>query len=159
MPGNEYLLLFSYKYWLLQTCAMMLTALLIPRLTVTGPFGACVGVLGLGLVNATIWDAALFFSLPESLTLRAGLLFLANGILFWVLVKLLPGIEVQGLLPALIAPVVFTVTSVLIAMYAPMMDWSGLFELFLAAFDFLRDYFSQPNLKKTSDLFQQIAVV
>ena len=42
---------------------------------------------------------------------------LINGVLFWVLVKVLPGIEIQGILPAVLAPVTYTVLTVLIQTY------------------------------------------
>jgi hypothetical protein len=58
--------------------------------------------------------------------MQALLLFLANGVLFWILVKILPGIEVQGVLPALAAPVVFTLTSLFIDHYLADVDWLAL---------------------------------
>lgn len=109
--------------WILQIIAMMITALLIPGFTVSGPIGALLGVVGLAFVNAHLWDAALFFSIPDSLTSQALVTFFANGLIFWVLVKILPGIEVKGLLPALLAPVVFSVTSMLLYTYCKDVDW------------------------------------
>ena len=50
---------------------------------------------------------------------------LANGLVFWVLVKILPGIEVSGLLPAIAAPVVFSITSLLVYRYGKDVDWVG----------------------------------
>jgi len=112
-------------YWLLQIISMAITAALIPRLYITSLFGAGIIVAAIALVNATVWDAALFFQLPESFSLHALTLLLANGILFWVLVKLLPGIEVVGILPAILAPVVFTITSLLIAEISADINWEA----------------------------------
>jgi uncharacterized membrane protein YvlD (DUF360 family) len=110
------------NYWGLQTVAMMLTALLIPRMKITSIFGALGIVLALGLVNATVWDTALFFSVPSSFSRHALTLLAANGLLFWVLVKLLPGIEIDGFAPALVAPVVFTALSLAISAYGRDLD-------------------------------------
>jgi uncharacterized membrane protein YvlD (DUF360 family) len=108
--------------WALQTVAMALTALALPKLRITGILGAFGTVAALALVNTTIWDAGLFASLPGSFSVQALQLLGANGLLFWILVKLLPGIEVDGILPALAAPVVYTVLSVLISTYASDVD-------------------------------------
>ncbi len=113
----------TLNYWLLQTVAMMLTALLIPKMRITGLFGAFLIVLALGLVNATVWDAALFFQVPRAFSTQALVLLAANGVIFWILVKILPGIEVEGVLAALAAPVVFTVLSLLISQYGRDVDW------------------------------------
>jgi uncharacterized membrane protein YvlD (DUF360 family) len=110
------------NYWGLQTVAMMLTALLIPRMRITSIFGAMGIVLALGLVNATVWDTALFFSVPSSFSGHALTLLAANGLIFWVLVKLLPGIEIDGFAPAFVAPVVFTALSLVISTYGRDID-------------------------------------
>ena len=110
------------NYWGLQTIAMMLTALVIPRMKITSIFGALGIVLALGLVNATVWDTALFFSVPSTFSRQALTLLLSNGVLFWVLVKLLPGIEIEGFAPAFVAPVVFTALSLLISAYGRDLD-------------------------------------
>ena len=91
-----------YSYWIMQTLAMLLTAALIPRLRITSIFGAIGIVACLGFVNSTVWDAALFFSVPSSFTMQAITLLLSNGVLFWILVKVLPGIEVRGVAAALV---------------------------------------------------------
>jgi uncharacterized membrane protein YvlD (DUF360 family) len=110
------------NYWALQTLAMMVTAALIPRMRITSLFGALGIVLALALVNATVWDTALFFSVPSSFSRHALTLLAANGLLFWVLVKALPGIEIDGFAPAFVAPVVFTALSLLISAYGRDVD-------------------------------------
>ena len=105
---------------------MGLTALLIPRLRITSIFGAILMVVGLALVNAHLWDAALFLSVPDTLTVHALTLFVVNGLIFWILVKLLPGIEVSGFLPALVAPALFSIISILLTTYGPEIDFLGI---------------------------------
>jgi len=111
------------NYWILQMIAIAVTAAIIPGLRITSIFGAVLMVAGLALANATMWDAALFMSIPQSASLQAFMLLFSNGILFWVLVKLLPGIEVRGVLPAIAAPVVFTVFSLIISHYLKDVSW------------------------------------
>jgi len=130
----------TLSYWFLQSLAMGLTALLIPGLRITSVFGALASVVALALVNATVWDAALFFSVPHALSTQMLVLLIGNGAIFWVLVKLLPGIEVDGILPALAAPVVFTFASVLVSNYGREIEWAQLLTWFAERVRDLRDY-------------------
>lgn len=148
MQGNS-LFSLNLSYWLLQAAAMLITSWLIPRLRITSFFGALTTVIALAFINSKVWDAALFFHIPDSFTMQALLLFLTNGIIFWVLVKILPGIEVQGLLPALLAPVVFTVCSILISKYAPLINWTKLFDMLIDLFKYLKSYFQHNMPGKT----------
>ncbi len=131
----------DFKFWALQTVAMMLTAFALPGLKVKGPVGAFLAVAALAYLNATYWDWALFFKLPDSFTVKAALLVLVNGILFWLIVKLLPGIEIEGFWPALIAPMVFALLSVLIPTLYGEINWSRVWSEVAALFTGLRDYF------------------
>lgn len=114
----------DYVGWFLQTVAMLVTALLIPGFKVKGPLSALLLVVALALVNAHIWDAALFFSVPNSLTIQTAVLLVANAVLFFILVKILPGVEINGILPALVAPVLFTILGVLADHYGREIDWA-----------------------------------
>lgn len=109
--------------FLIQVVAMLLTCLFIPRLRVTSIFGAIFMVISISLINRLLWDDHLFTMIPMDKTQSTISLFLANGVIFWVLVKLLPGIEVSGVLPALVAPVVFSITTVVVTEGAKNVDW------------------------------------
>lgn len=117
---------FNIATWILQTAAMLLTALLIPKLTIDGPIPAFVTVVTLAFINSHVWSTALFFEIPDSATAQAATLLVCNGVIFWIVVKVLPGIDCEGFLPALIAPVVFTVTMMLISRYGSDIDWIAL---------------------------------
>jgi uncharacterized membrane protein YvlD (DUF360 family) len=131
---------FRISFWIIQTVAMMLTALFIPRLRVNGPLGAFLTVVTLALVNAHFWDAALFFSIPDSLTTRSLSLLFANGVLFWLLVKILPGVEISGILPSLLAPVLFTVITIVLQQASQHVDWSAVGEEALRLLSELRGF-------------------
>lgn len=133
------------NHWVLQTVAMLATALLIPKLRIKSLFGAFKIVVLLALLNAFVWDAALFFSIPDAMTSQAITLFLVNGLIFWGLVKVLDGIEVEGFLPALVAPIVFTVFNLIIAEYAPLIDWTELFDVGRGAIETLKDDLGTPG--------------
>ena len=135
----------NLTHWVIQSIAMGLTAFLLPGLRVTGLFGGALAVLALAFVNTHLWDAALFFHVPDHFSTQAGLIFLANGLIFWIIVKLLPGIEVDGFLPALAAPLIFTVTGVLIDKYLPLIDWNALWVSIQSAFHKVRSLVSEPQ--------------
>lgn len=142
MPQLESLLAsfsINYNYWILQSIAMGLTCFFIRGLSLSSPLGAIFMVVGLAYVNSMLWDAALFFKLPDSLSMQVVTLSLANGCIFWVLVKLLPGIEVQGIVPALVAPIVFTITSLIISSYLQDVDWLTLGQAGINRVQSLRD--------------------
>lgn len=122
----------------MQTVAMLLTAILIPNLRITGPIAALVTVVALAFVNSHLWDAALFFRIPDTFTMHAAALLISNGIIFWILVKLLPGIEVDGFWAALVAPIVFTILSILISKYGVLIDWNSIWQQCLGAIEGLR---------------------
>lgn len=142
------------NYWICQAVTMFATTLVIPKLRITSIFGAFWIVMAIAFVNATVWDAALWFSLPESFTNQAVTLLLANGMIFWVLVKMLPGIEVDGLIPAIVAPVVFTVISLLIATYAKNLDWIALIKEILTMVIELKDELLQQMASGESNAYR-----
>ena len=134
-----------FHFWILQLLAMLLTILLIPKLRISGLAGTLFLVGAIALVNAFLWDPALFYAIPDAVSLQAFLLLLANGVIFWMLVKLVPGIEVEGLTPAIAAPVVFTACSILVNRYGSTIDWTAVFkvlsEAIVGIFGTVREYF------------------
>ena len=148
---------FNASHWIIQTVAMMITVFFIPRLRVNGPLPALATVIVLAFINAHLWSTALFFSIPSSLTLQTVLLLLVNGIIFWIVVKVLPGIEVDGIFPAIVAPLVFTVLSIVIEAYAPSIDWRGLWQEAVSWMNFLRGYFQTAETLKGAQLLPHLA--
>ncbi|MCB0319462.1 MAG: phage holin family protein [Bdellovibrionales bacterium] len=141
----EVLALLSIQRWIFQAVAMSLTAAVIPGLKITSVFGPILAVVSLAFLNSHIWSAALFFQIPDTISSQAAVLILVNGGIFWLLVKLLPGIEVKGILPAIAAPVVFTILSVVVERYGMEIDWNGVFVEGLKMVSSVKEYFlTQP---------------
>ena len=115
----------NINFWLLQTFAMGLTALILPGLRITNPLGALAAVVALAFVNSHVWDAALFFSIPNTFSSHALLLVASNAVIFWVIIKILPGIESDGILSILVAPILFSILSLVINTYGKNIDWLG----------------------------------
>lgn len=119
------ILQYYVNYWVLQSLAMALTVALLPNLRLTGIGGATLMVAALALVNSFVWDAALFLQVPDSLSAHALVLVGVNGAIFWILVKLLPSIEIDGIWPAIIAPVLFSIFSLFVMQYGASIDFFG----------------------------------
>lgn len=107
----------------LQSLALVITSAIIPGLRVTSIIGPILMVMALAAVNKYLWDQTLFQTIPHELTYNALKLLFANGFVFWLLVKLLPGIEIEGILPALVAPILLTVVGVYVMDYGGRIDW------------------------------------
>lgn len=122
LPLNT-LATFDPYYWLLQTIAMALTALFIPNLRINSILGPVLAVLALSSINCTLWSQSLFSTLPVTFSERTLTLLAINGAIFWIVVKLVPGIESKGILPVLIAPIVFTTCSVALPKIFSSVDW------------------------------------
>ena len=135
----------NFEYWALQTAAMLFTALLLPGLTVKGPIAALGAVITLALVNAWFWDSSLFLALPDSASVQTLTLIAVNGALFWIVVKLLPGIEISGIIPALLAPIVFSGCSLLVPIIAHHIEWGPLLTKTQETFVEIKEYIQSTN--------------
>jgi len=123
---SEFSIRASLNHALFQFVAMGLTIFLIPRLRVSNITGAFIILVALSVINSTVWDAGLFLGVPGNFSSQAIQIILLNGLIFWFLVKVLPGIETDGLLPALVAPLVFSFVSSVLRVYAHDVDWIGM---------------------------------
>ena len=107
---------------LLQTLAMVITALLLPGLKVTSILGPVLAVLAIAGVNVNFWSASLFFQVPLELSGNSLILLAVNGAIFWVIIKFVPGIEISGILAPLLAPIIFTLSAMVIQIYQPNLE-------------------------------------
>lgn len=131
---------FSLNHLILQTIALLITAFLIPRFQVQGPISAAIMVIVLGVVNTKLWDAALFYQIPDTLTAQTLVTLLVNGVLFWGLAKCLPGVAIQGFLPAIVAPIVLTIVSILTYQFGRDINWVTVFEAIREQFNVLKGF-------------------
>ncbi|MCB0333306.1 MAG: phage holin family protein [Bdellovibrionales bacterium] len=144
----------SFEAWLLQTIAMVITAILLPGLKVTSFSGPVFAVFALAFINTHLWSAALFFNIPLDWSTEGLALLVANGVIFWLVIKMVPGIEVSGLGTALIAPVIFTGCSILTTKYGQQVDWMNLVQIIIDFVTNLRDSFlsGQDSIPPAGDL-------
>lgn len=125
--------------WSLQSIAMLITAILLPRFTVDGPFSALKFVIALSLINTTLWSADLFSLIPNSFSAHTLTVIAANAFLFWALAKIMPGVNIDGFMPAIVGPLLFTVISGLTFTYGKDLDWGDLFRRAAGTIEETRD--------------------
>ena len=118
----------NLSHWITQCLSMSLVALFIPNLRVTSIFGPVFAVVGLSLVNTYLWSSELFSVLPSSVSAQTATILLINGAIFWLVVKVMPGIETKGIIPSLVAPIVFTACSLVLPKVTDSIDWVAVWQ-------------------------------
>ena len=126
--------------WFFQAIAIWITDLCLKKVRITSFFGPILMVIALSFVNSKIWDIALFFQIPNSLTSQAITVFFVNGLIFWALVKILPGIEIEGFVSALIAPIIFTLANLVITYIVKEYDFSDFYSFVVNIFQDIKNY-------------------
>ena len=147
---DSILQIINIKFLLIQSVAMLITCGLLPRLYVTSILGAIVMAASLSFVNSHLWSAALFLQIPDAVSYQALTLILCNGVIFWFLVKVLPGISIEGILPAIIAPIIFSFTSLVLQRYEPLINWKQVYQTTTNSLSQVKTYIqsSPSNAKK-----------
>jgi len=100
--------------------ALLATAYFVPGIRFSGSFVQLL-VAGaiFGLLNLIVRPIALLLSLP-ALVLTLGLFyFVLNGLLLWGFSKLMPGYDVDGLLPGIIGSLVIMVVNWVVGILGP----------------------------------------
>ena len=103
------------KRWLILTLAILAASYLVPGVDVRS-FGAAVGAAAvLGLLNVFVRPLVLFLTLPLSCVTLGLFLFVVNGLMFFLMGRLVPQwIEVPSIHQAIFASVVVSVIGALL---------------------------------------------
>ncbi|MEB3272670.1 MAG: phage holin family protein [Prochlorothrix sp.] len=97
--------------WLLTALALLLTAFLVPGITLGGFGDAIVGAAMLGFINAIVRPILFILTLPVTI-LTLGLFLPILNVISLVLVdKLTPGLEITNVLSAIIGAIVLAIVS------------------------------------------------
>ncbi len=131
----------DWDFLFLQSLAIIVTAMLLKKMTITSLVGPLITVIAISWVNNLYWDSRLFFDLPTNFTVDTLGLIFCNSIILWVIVKLAPGIEISGIFTAIKASVILTISSYLINKFCSNLDWAQIFQTIIAILGDLRNYF------------------
>lgn len=86
--------------WLINTVAIMLMALYLPGIVVSGFYAALIAALVLGIINALIRPILVILTLPVNILTLGLFTLIINAFLFWFTATIVKGFEVAGFWPA-----------------------------------------------------------
>ena len=101
--------------WLVNTLALLAVAYLMTSVTVESFGAALVGALVLGLANAVVRPILVLLTLPVTVLTLGLFIFVINGIVFLGATKLVPGFDVAGLWPAILAAILYSIISFILS--------------------------------------------
>ncbi|MGF1538927.1 MAG: phage holin family protein [Pleurocapsa sp.] len=100
--------------WLATAIALLITAVIVPGLTITGFQAAIIGAAVLGFVNAVVKPILILFTLPLTILTLGLFLLVVNAIALALVGYLTPGFVVGGFFPAIFGSIVLSIVSGLI---------------------------------------------
>lgn len=105
--------------WILNAVALMAVAYLMPSIKVTSFVSALFAAFALGLVNTLIRPVLTFLTLPISVLTLGFFYLVLNGLLFWMVGKVLEGFTVDGFWAAVFGGLLYGLISWLLALIIP----------------------------------------
>ena len=97
--------------WLASAISLLLTALIVPGLAITGFSSAIWGAAVLGLVNAVVKPILVVFTLPLTILTLGLFLLVVNAIALSLVGYLTPGFVVSGFFPAIFGSIILSFIS------------------------------------------------
>ncbi|HHV15472.1 MAG TPA: phage holin family protein [Gelria sp.] len=101
--------------WLLSILALLLTAALIPAFELTW-WGAIVGSIFLGIINAVIRPLLIILTLPLNVISLGLFTLVINGFMLWITSVTVKGFDIHGFGWAILSALIYSVLCFLISM-------------------------------------------
>ena len=101
--------------WVFFALSLMLTAWLIPGISVSGIWAAMLACVIIAIINIFIKPVLLLLTLPVNLVTIGLFTLVINALLFMLAGWIAPGLEVDGFLSALFGSAVFSVLSLIVS--------------------------------------------
>jgi putative membrane protein len=105
--------------WVLNAVALMAVAYLMPTIHVTSFVSALIAAFALGFVNTLIRPVLTLLTLPISVLTLGFFYLVLNGLLFWMVGKLLNGFSVDGFWAAVFGGLLYGLISWALAFIIP----------------------------------------
>ncbi len=97
--------------WLINTVALLALPYLMTSIRISGFWTALIAALVLGLVNALIRPIFVVLTLPVTLVTLGLFIFIINGLLFWLVSKMVDGFYVNGFWAAIGGALLYSIIS------------------------------------------------
>lgn len=101
--------------WLINALALLLTAQVVPGVTLRGVVPTLIAAAVLGIVNAVIRPLLLLLTLPLNLLTLGLFTFVINALMLWLTSAIVPGFAVRGFWSALIGSLLLSLVSFLLS--------------------------------------------
>ena len=105
--------------WILNAVALMAVAYFMPQIKVTSFVSALIAAFALGAVNTLIRPVLTLLTLPISILTLGFFYLVINGLLFWMVGKMLNGFSVDGFWAAVFGGLLYGLISWLLSMIIP----------------------------------------
>lgn len=102
--------------WLLNIAALIITAALLPGFELT-IWGAIVGSVFLGIINAVIRPLLLVLTLPLNVITLGLFTFVINALMLWLTSDTIQGFDIDGFGWALLSAILFSIISFVISVF------------------------------------------
>ncbi|MDD4775011.1 MAG: phage holin family protein [Syntrophomonas sp.] len=102
--------------WILNIVAIILTAALLPGFEVS-VWGAIVGSIVLGIINAIIRPLLILLTLPLNLLTLGLFTFVVNGLMLWLTAVTVKGFDIHGFGWAILSAIVLSLFSFVISYF------------------------------------------
>lgn len=102
--------------WLLNIAALIITAALLPGFELT-IWGAIVGSVFLGIINAVIRPFLLVLTLPLNIITLGLFTFVINALMLWLTSATIQGFDIHGFGWAILSAIIFSVISFVISLF------------------------------------------
>ena len=97
--------------WLINTVALLVLPYLMTSIRISGFWTALIAALVLGLVNALIRPILVVLTLPVTLVTLGLFIFVINGLLFWLVYRMVDGFYVSGFWAAIGGALLYSIIS------------------------------------------------
>ena len=101
--------------WIATALSLLITAFIVPGLTIVGILPAVIGAMVFGFVNAIVKPILVIFTLPLTILTLGLFLLVVNAIAFGLVGYVTPGFTVGGFFPALFGSCVLSFVSGLVS--------------------------------------------
>lgn len=97
--------------WLINTVALLALPYLMKSIQISGFWTALIAALVLGLVNALIRPLLVLLTLPVTLVTLGLFIFVINGLMFWLVSKMVEGFYVSSFWAAVGGALLYSIIS------------------------------------------------
>jgi putative membrane protein len=106
-----------FAHLILSAGLLLLMAHLVRGVQIEGWGSALIGALVLGFVNAVVRPVMVMLTFPLTVITLGLFLWVINALMLWLMAALVPGVRVQGFVPALMGSLVLTLLNLAVELF------------------------------------------